>query len=130
METKFIERFDSKRDEIKETLTFLLDTCKDDIIYDDIVRIVIDAIHEDNDDPNPNAIHEIDDGDYQGTLLFVIPEDLYQPYDYWYVKVAYGSCSGCDTLLSILYGSDDREQQINDLFTLALHILQRLKKME
>lgn len=130
METKFIERFDSKRDEIKETLAFLLDTCKDDIIYDDIVRIVIDAIHEDNDDPNPNAIHEIDDGDYQGTLLFVIPEDLYQPYDYWYVKVAYGSCSGCDTLLSILYGSDDREQQINDLFTLALHILQRLKKME
>lgn len=130
METKFIERFDNKRNEIKETLTFLLDTCKDDINYSDIVRIVIDAIHEDDGDPNPNVIHEIDDGDYQGTLLFVIPADEYQPYDYWYVRVEYGSCSCCDTLEGIFYGSDSREQQIDDLFTLALHILQRLKKME
>lgn len=130
METKFIERFDSKRDEIKETLAFLLDTCKYDIIYDDIVRIVIDAIHEDDGDPDPNAIHEIDDGDYQGTLLFVIPADLYQPYDYWYVRVEYGSCSVCDTLEGILYDSDDREQQINDLFTLALHIFQGLNKLD
>lgn len=75
METKFVERFDNKRNEIKETLAFLLDTCKDDIDYSDIVRIVIDAIHEDDGDPNPNAIHEIDDGDYQGMLLFVIPAD-------------------------------------------------------
>lgn len=37
METKFVERFDKKRNEIKEYLAFLLDTCKDDINYDDIV---------------------------------------------------------------------------------------------
>lgn len=130
METKFVERFDNKRNEIKETLAFLLDTCKDDIDYSDIVRIVIDAIHEDDGDPNPNAIHEIDDGDYQGMLLFVIPEDEWQPYDYWHVRVGYGSCSACDTLKGILYGSDDREQQINDLLTLALHIFQGLKKLD
>lgn len=130
METKFVERFDNKRNEIKETLAFLLDTCKDDIDYSDIVRIVIDAIHEDNGDPNPNAIHEIDDGDYQGTLLFVIPEDEWQPYDYWHVRVFYGSCSACDTLQSILYDSDDRDQQINDLLTLALHIFQGLNKLD
>lgn len=130
METKFVERFDNKRNEIKETLAFLLDTCKDDIDYSDIVRIVIDAIHEDDGDPNPNAIHEIDDGYYQGTLLFVIPEDEWQPYDYWYVRVFYGSCSACDTLQSILYDSDDRDQQINDLLTLALHIFQGLNKLD
>lgn len=130
METRFIERFDSKRDEIKETLAFLLDTCKYDIDYRDIVSIVIDAIHEGYGDPNPNAISEIDDGDYQGTLLFVIPEDIYQPYDYWYVRVFYGSCSGCDTLQSILYDSYSKEQQIDDLFTLALHIFQGLKKLD
>lgn len=128
METKFVERFDNKKNEIKETLAFLLDTCKDDIDYSDIVRIVIDAIHEDDGDPNPNAIHEIDDGDYQGMLLFVIPADEWQPYDYWYVRVFYGSCSACDTLQSILYDSDDRDQQINDLLTLALHIFQGLNK--
>lgn len=127
MKTKFVKRFDNKRNEIKETLAFLLDTCKDDIDYSDIVRIVIDAIHEDDGDPNPNALHEIDDGDYQGTLLFVIPADEWQPYDYWHVRVGYGSCSACDTLEGILYGSDDREQQINDLLTLALHIFQGLK---
>lgn len=82
METKFIERFDNKRNEIKKYLAFLLDTCKYDIDYRDIVSIVIDAIHEDYGDPNPKAIHTIDDGDYQGTLLFVIPADEYQPYDY------------------------------------------------
>jgi hypothetical protein len=130
MEAKFIERFDSKRDEIKENLSFMLDACKYGIDYSDIVRIVIDAIHEDHGDQNPNAISEIDDGDYQGTLLFVIPEDTYQPYDYWYVRVFYGSCSGCDTLQSILYESDSKEQQINDLFTLALHIFQWLKKLD
>lgn len=130
METKFVERFDNKRNEIKETLAFLLDTCKDDIDYSDIVRIVIDAIHEDDGDPNPNAIHEIDDGDYQGMLLFVIPADEWQPYDYWYVRVFYGSCSACDTLQSILYDSDDRDQQINDLLTLALHIFQGLNKLD
>lgn len=130
METKFIERFDNKRNEIKETLAFLLDTCKYGIDYSDIVRVVIDAIHEDNGDPNPNVIHEIDDGDYQGTLLFVIPADEYQPYDYWYVRVGYGSCSACDTLKSIIDDSDSKEQQINDLFTLALHIFQGLKKLD
>lgn len=130
MEARFIERFDSKRDEIKETLAFLLDTYKYGIDYRDIVSIVIDAIHEGDGDPNPNAISEIDDGDYQGTLLFVIPEDVYHPYDYWYVRVFYGSCSGCDTLQGILYDSDSKEQQINDLFTLALHIFQGLKKLD
>lgn len=130
METKFIERFDNKRNEIKETLAFLLDTCKDNIDYEDIVRIVIDSIHEGNGDPNPNVIHEIDDGDYQGTLLFIIPADTYCPFDYWYVRVAYGSCGACDTLLDILYGSYSREQQINDLFTLALHIFQGLNKLD
>lgn len=130
METKFVERFDNKKNEIKETLAFLLDTCKDDIDYSDIVRIVIDAIHEDDGDPNPNAIHEIDDGDYQGMLLFVIPADEWQPYDYWHVRVFYGSCSACDTLQSILYDSDDRDQQINDLLTLALHIFQGLNKLD
>ena len=128
METKFIERFDNKRHEIKEYLASLLDICKNDIDYDDIVRIVIDAIHEGHGDPNPEAIHAIDDGDYQGTLLFVIPEDSYNPYDYWYVKVMYWSCSACDTLQGVL-DSDNRNQQLDWLFTLALHIFQGLDKM-
>lgn len=52
---------------------------------------------------NIDRITEIDDGDYQGTFLFVIPFDTYQPsnYEYLMTSVCYGSCSGCDVLQNI-----------------------------
>jgi hypothetical protein len=86
-------------------------------------------------EPDPTRIHQIDDGDYQGTLLFVIAASGYQPSDYWYVKVGYGSCSGCDTLQAIDgYGgySDEApsKDQVDDYMTLALHIIQGLKSMQ
>lgn len=82
--------------------------------------------------PDSSKIHEIDDGDYQGTLLYVIPEKGYQPSEYWYVKVSYGSCSGCDTLQGIhSYSSEPpTDNQVEQYMTLALHIVQGLKKME
>jgi hypothetical protein len=45
----------------------------------------------------------IDDGDYQGTQIFIIPTDTYQPSvkDYVMTDTYYGSCSGCDTLQAI-----------------------------
>lgn len=41
-------------------------------------------------------IHVIDDGDYQGTTIYLIPKDTYQPYasDYIWTHNYYGSCSG------------------------------------
>jgi hypothetical protein len=55
----------------------------------------------------------------------------YQPDNYWATKVYYGSCSGCDTLQHILAYSEEsfNEQQINDLMTLSLHMLQRMKEI-
>lgn len=48
-------------------------------------------------------ILNIDDGDYQWTEIFILHKNVYQPdiKDYVYTNVYYGSCSGCDTLLSI-----------------------------
>ena len=40
--------------------------------------------------PGLERIHRIDDGDYQGTLVFVIGGKGYQLSTYWYVKVSYG----------------------------------------
>lgn len=69
------------------------------ITYKEIVKDVITIVSEDEyADPNPELITELDHGDYQGTLLYVIPSSAYQPSDYWYVMVSYGSCSCCDTL--------------------------------
>lgn len=84
------------------------------------------------DTPDPDRITVIDHGDYQGTLLFVIGAQGYQPSRYWYVLVSYGSCSGCDTLEGIRdYSSEiPSNQQVRDYMTLALHVLQGLKAME
>lgn len=101
--------------------------------YKEIVKNVISIISNNDsyDCPDPNRIHVIDDGDYQGTLVFVIAAKGYQPFDYWYVQVNYGSCSGCDTLQGIRdYGDElPTEKQVDEYMTLALHIIQGLKKM-
>ena len=76
----------------------------------------------------------IDDGDYQGTKLFIIPKDTYQPSvdDYITTHTYYGSCSWCDTLQSICgydYGLPT-EEQVKLYMTLALHLVQKLKWLE
>lgn len=105
--------------------------------YKDVVRAVIEmlAYTEVGDlgsKPDPNRIHEIDEGDYQGTLVYVIGAQGYQPSDYFYVRVAYGSCSGCDTLQRIRAYMDGppNDDQVRDYMTLALHIVQKLRLMD
>ena len=104
--------------------------------YKDIVTAVIEMLQAALEDdwqeyPDPKLIHEIDDGDYQGTLVYVIGETSYQPSTYWYVKVGYGSCSGCDTLQAVQGYSDEppTEEQVDGYMTLALHVIQGLKPM-
>jgi len=73
-----------------------------------------------------SKITVIDDGDYQGTQIFIIPADTYQPNvsEYVYTNTYYGSCSGCDTLQGIQsYGLPD-ENQIKDYMILCLQLLQ------
>ena len=78
-----------------------------------------------------NKMTVIDDGDYQGTQIFIIPTDTYQPGigDYVLTHTYYGSCSGCDTLLSIRNGEDGlpTDEQVKEYMTLALHLVQKLK---
>lgn len=101
--------------------------------YKEIVKDVVSVLRDKDDyeKPDPERIVEIDHGDYQGTLLYVIGAEGYQPSDYWYVMVSYGSCSGCDTLQGIREYSDaiPTEEQAKDYMTLALHIVQGIRKM-
>jgi hypothetical protein len=102
--------------------------------YKAVVRAVVEMLSESCDEyswPDPGRIHQIDDGDYQGTLVFVIGAKGYQPDRYWYVKVGYGSCSGCDTLEHIRgYDSEPPTlAQVEQYMTLALHVLQGMKEM-
>lgn len=78
-------------------------------------------------------ILEIDDGDYQGTEIFILHKNVYQPYieDYVYTSTYYGSCSGCDTLMGISEYDDGlpSESQVKDYMDLCLHLLQKCHYM-
>lgn len=133
---EFVAAFDANRE-------LLLDSFREEHprSYQEIVRRLVTVLRDalaDVDDvysvPDPERIHVIDDGDYQGTLVFVIGETGYQPRRYWATSVGYGSCSHCDTLAAIHgYGYDDEkptEEQARKYFTLALHLLQRMKGID
>ena len=133
---KFTKRWFERKDSVQEKFEAKLPSS-----YSDIVLAVVEMLNDENEyeTPDPARIHEIDDGDYQGTLVYVIGAAIYQPSTYWYVKVGYGSCSGCDTLESILSGNWGHETEeekkawkdkaVSQLMTLALHIVQGLKLM-
>lgn len=85
-----------------------------------------------NELPDPKRITVIDHGDYQGTKLFVVARQGYQPSKYWACCVRYGSCSSCDTFQSVRYEGGYREdgkpteEQAKGYFDLALHMFQAL----
>lgn len=126
---EFVDAFMANKDQIRSVFAQ-----KHPDEYMDVVRAVITAISGEDSwgKPDPSRIHQIDDGNYQGTLLFVIAANGYQPNDYWFVKVDYGSCSGCDTLQAICEYSSEQptEAQVDQYMTLALHVVQGLKAMQ
>lgn len=80
-----------------------------------------------------DRITVVDDGDYQGTQIFLIPENTYQPSanEYIITHTYYGSCSGCDTLQGIGGYSDEipSENEVAEYMTLALHLVQKMSKL-
>jgi len=124
-----VARYDDKKEELRAKLAVAHPS------YEDIVKYVVETVTDPDeyDSLDPNRIHVIDDGAYQGTLLFVIGAKGYQPSKYWSVYVDYGSCSGCDTLEGIRrmsgYGDLPNEEQVKDYMTLALHIVQGIREI-
>lgn len=106
--------------------------------YEDIVKLLFDeVINIDEDEENKfdtENILVIDDGDYQGTQIFILHKNCYQPNvrDYVYTNTYYGSCSGCDTLLGIsdYENGIPNEEQVQEYMTLVLHLLQKCKYMQ
>ena len=129
-----VEKWDKNKERLKEALS---DVINSGIDYEDLVRLTFSTIYNDGDESieyphnelDCDEITKIDNGDYQGTLLFLIPFETYQPSECEYLMtyVGYGSCSGCDTLLAITdYNNRSEkfsESQVNDLLTLCKDIL-------
>lgn len=78
-----------------------------------------------------SKVNVIDEGNYQGELLFVIIPDDYQPSvsEFIITDQYYGSCSGCDLLQGIWGYSDDKptDEQVRELMLLSLHLIQKMK---
>ena len=103
--------------------------------YNDIVKLVCRYIFNENTTDNEPKINiggitMIDNGCYQGTLLFMMPFDTYQPAEYEYLMtyVGYGSCSGCDTLQRIqldemYYNVESDDDLIDSYMTLCKDIV-------
>lgn len=100
--------------------------------YDDLVARLVTLLSDPNEyrSPDPERITVIDDGDYQGTRLFVIGATGYQPSQYWSIMVDYGSCSGCDSFEANREWSDepsDKEAEGN--YTMMLHMVQSMREI-
>jgi hypothetical protein len=125
------ELWSKNEKQLKESL---LEVDIERISYVDLVKLSINKIlnndFDDYDKWNIENITEIDNGDYQGTLLFLIPKNSYQPSEYEYLMtyIGYGSCSGCDILQGIQYNGDSKDVQINDLLSLCRHIISNIIK--
>jgi hypothetical protein len=128
----FVKQFKKKKNELATKFAQ-----KHPDSYQDVVKAVIEILSDENTNPyghnpDPSRIHCIDDGDYQGTLVFIIGATGYQPHNYWSVKVYYGSCSGCDTLQAISGYSDEppTPEQVKDYMGLALNVVQGLRGLQ
>ena len=132
-----VEKWDENKDLLRSVLNnnkllnHVLNRNDDDPLeyleYKDLVKLTVMFILNDENEWNVNKIKEIDDGDYQGTLLYLIPEDTYQPNssEYLMTFVEYGSCSACDTLQTIQCYLDvrSRDKSIDDLMNLCKDLI-------
>ena len=132
----FIKAWDANKNKLREY--FQTHRTNDVGQYKDLVRLLFEHVvnpyleEKDKHIYDLEKIHEIDDGKYQGTLLYVIPEAIYQPSSFEYVITyqGYGSCPVCDSLQELLsLANDDRfsDELVDDLMTLCLHLLQHCK---
>ena len=105
--------------------------------YETIIQKIFELVINSDEDSyerfNINKMTVIDDGYYQGTQIFIIPKDTYQPNidDYLITHTYYGSCSGCDVLEGIRNYSSGlpTEQQVKEYMILALHLVQKMKRI-
>lgn len=132
-----VDRWDKNKDRLQERIANSID--HNSWGYETLVKLIIEEVL------NPGAesrydtwdseeITVIDNGDYQGSQLFLFHKNTYQPSpaDYLITFEYYGSCSGCDTLMAIQdWSSYERklptEIQIRDYMALCLNLIQQMR---
>lgn len=140
MVEQFVKAWDKNSNKLKEYIKTHIqsDYCNS---YEQLVKLLFNIVINPEVDQCCDNIFDIDnmtvvdDGDYQGTLIFILHKEYYEPDvgDYVYTSVSYGSCSGCDTLQGIHQYDDDQlpsDTQVEDYMLLLLHLLQNCHYMK
>ena len=132
MNTKIIKKWEENNRHLREYIATNPQSMYGN--YEEMVKLLVKYILNTNEEWfNSEEITVVDDGDYQGALIFLIPAKTYQPSknEYLVTSVEYGSCSGCDTLKSIRRYTDGfpTEEQIDDYMMLFLHLIQNMKPL-
>lgn len=147
-----VEQWDKNKDRLENHIIENLQSyeyCSYAELVEDVVKYILNDEEErhDLDNYSHKKITEIDDGSYQGTILYLIPLDMYQPdeSEYLMTYVNYGSCSGYDALKSVqcdisdaideeddFYTKEERDKiatrAVKDLMSLCLHLIQNTIK--
>lgn len=133
MDKNIIKRWETNKQHLFE---FLQNNPQQNYEYTDLIKILIKECLNYNvsTDTFSEEINIIDHGDYQGTQIFILHKDTYQPdiNEYYCTHNYYGSCSGCDTLLAIkeLDNSElPSEEQLKGYMNLMLHLIQKMKNL-
>lgn len=128
-----LRKWDANKGILEEKLK--TDTSLNSCEYEYLVKLVVECILNPGDDNlkwNAERITTVDDGGYQGTVLFLIPLLTSQPSEDEYLMtcVDYGSCSGCDTLQSIQdWGNEELcEKQVKSFITLCKDLVTNMIK--
>jgi len=142
-----IDKWDENKDKLKRAIEE--DCAINNSGYDYLLKLIVRYILNDGESKkgekwewldadrwNEDRITMIDDGQYQGTLLFFIPQDVESPghWEYLQTYVEYGSCSLCDMLEGIQYQDKLFEQKLEafmqDTGTDYLEALELVKPSE
>ena len=143
MVDKFIRAWEANKRKLAVRISKATDHYRFD--YEDLVQLIFEVVinpylkeHAENnreDGFDVKHIHTIDDGTYDGTKIFFLHKNTYQPNagDYIYTSVYYGSCSACDTLQGIqdyqYDAGEPNEAQVKDYMRLCLYLVQHIHEM-
>jgi hypothetical protein len=129
---EFVKQWDERKHLLEEWLKENQPSDYEDI-YKKLFELVVTKPNGYGDEWKWERFKVIDDGHYQGNLIFILCSNDYQPNldDYIFTEVDYGSCSGCDTfehIRDLQWGSEkNTDEQVKQYMTLALHMVQETK---
>lgn len=129
-----VEKWDKNSEKLREIIRNdkQINTCVYRYLVELVVKYILNPGEEENSTWDYEGITEIDNGNWQGTLLYFIPKKVYQPCEYEYLMtcVNYGSCSACDALQNIQEQSNNKlsEEQIKDYMLLCKDLVTNIVK--